>query len=99
MRVSLQTGKLTDSGCFLQRRIPSAPGESARRDERLTEKAERGGMVMKEYDSFCTSMEKAQLKEELRKCEYCSQTLEEHDDCRKEVAAESGKRAQRCRID
>lgn len=54
---------------------------------------------MNEYDEFCISMEKSQLKEDLRKCEYCSETLEEHDTCRKAVAKHSKRRKRRCRLD
>lgn len=51
---------------------------------------------MKDHDQFCTEIEKEQMVDELRKCEYCSTSIEEHDDCRHEVAKEAGERLSGC---
>lgn len=41
-------------------------------------------------------MARKQLIEELRRCDFCTTSVEEHDACREAVARESGERAKAC---
>ncbi|GBC63844.1 hypothetical protein DENIS_4843 [Desulfonema ishimotonii] len=52
---------------------------------------------MEEYDAFCMTMEKEQLLEELRSCEYCTTSIEAHNSCRQKVAKENRERMRNCR--
>ncbi|MFH0726760.1 MAG: hypothetical protein V2B19_10490 [Pseudomonadota bacterium] len=47
----------------------------------------------------CCSMEKQRLVSELRACDFCSDTIEDHNDCYQRVAKESGRNARNCLID
>jgi hypothetical protein len=44
-------------------------------------------------------MEKQRLVSELRACDFCSDTIEDHNDCYQRVAKESGRNARNCLID
>ena len=41
----------------------------------------------------CCSMERQRLVEELRKCDYCTASFEEHNRCYTRAARKSGERA------
>jgi hypothetical protein len=44
----------------------------------------------------CCHQARKQLIEELRRCDFCTTSVEEHDACRQAVARESGERAKAC---
>jgi len=50
------------------------------------------------YDSDCMSDENTRLKDELRQCEYCTESYEAHNECRTRVAQESRDRMSDCQI-
>ena len=47
----------------------------------------------------CCSMERQRLVEELRKCDYCTTTFEEHNRCYTQAARRSGERARSCVVE
>ncbi|MFZ0133983.1 MAG: hypothetical protein WAK95_15700 [Desulfobacterales bacterium] len=47
----------------------------------------------------CCSMEKQQLTEEIRQCDFCSDTYDELHDCYRSAARDSGLRARCCLAD
>jgi hypothetical protein len=47
----------------------------------------------------CCSMEKQRLNEEIRHCDFCSETYDELHDCYRSAARDSGKRAKSCVVD
>jgi hypothetical protein len=49
--------------------------------------------------THCCSMEKQRLTEEIRKCDFCSETYDELHDCYRSAARDSGKRARSCLVD
>ena len=55
-------------------------------------------MEVSDKAKACCTMEKKRLVEELRKCTYCSTSMEENDSCWHEAAVESGKRAKQCLV-
>jgi hypothetical protein len=55
--------------------------------------------IMKDYDAFCATIEKERLVEEIRQCEFCTDSYEEHHECRRQVSKEAGERLQGCIID
>ena len=44
----------------------------------------------------CCHTVRKQLVEDLRKCDYCTTSLEEHDACRQAAARQSDERAKAC---
>ena len=44
----------------------------------------------------CCTMERKRLVEELRKCDYCTSSYEEFQQCYSETAKESGERSRSC---
>lgn len=54
---------------------------------------------MKDHDAFCATIEKERLVEEIRKCEFCTDSYEAHHDCRRQVSQEAGERLQGCLLD
>ena len=44
-------------------------------------------------------MEKNNLVQELRKCDFCSSSYEEFHNCYRDAARESGQRARTCIVD
>ncbi|MGD8250875.1 MAG: hypothetical protein PVH30_08465 [Desulfobacterales bacterium] len=47
-------------------------------------------------ESGCVREEHERLKDDIRHCDYCSSTLDEHRDCYQEAAKESGNRSKDC---
>jgi hypothetical protein len=44
----------------------------------------------------CCHTARKQLLDDLRKCDYCTTSVEEHDACRQAAARESNERARAC---
>ncbi len=44
----------------------------------------------------CCAVERRRLIKELRKCDYCSTSYEEYQECYSDTAAESGDKARGC---
>jgi hypothetical protein len=51
---------------------------------------------LKSHGQRCCHTARKQLLDELRKCDYCTTSVEEHDACRQAAARESGERAKAC---
>ncbi len=46
----------------------------------------------------CCSLEKQRLVEEIKKCDFCSESYEDLHDCYRSAAQSSGKRARSCLV-
>ena len=44
----------------------------------------------------CINDEKDKLRDEIRKCDFCSSSIEEHGGCYEEAARVSGRRSREC---
>jgi len=49
-----------------------------------------------EFEKVCLADEKEFMIDELRKCDYCTTSIEEHDRCWSEAARRSGERSRGC---
>ena len=57
--------------------------------------------MMKEIDAKtnrCLREETHRLKEDIRHCDYCASSVQEHRQCYVETARESGERSKQCFI-
>jgi hypothetical protein len=50
----------------------------------------------KNRDQRCCHTARKQLLDDLRKCDYCTTSVEEHDACRQTAARRSDERAKGC---
>lgn len=54
---------------------------------------------MKDIDAnsmACLNDERKRLHDEIRKCDFCSSSVEEHSHCYEETARDSGQRSKAC---
>ena len=49
-----------------------------------------------EYEKTCLRDEKERLQDEVRHCDYCSTSIDEHMHCYEETARSSGRRSKAC---
>lgn len=47
-------------------------------------------------ESKCLTDERDRLKDEIRQCDFCSSSLEEHRDCYQDASRASGERSKAC---
>lgn len=51
---------------------------------------------MRNYDKSCTLEHRIELEQDLRYCEYCTTSLEDHNRCRQQAASKHGENAREC---
>lgn len=49
-----------------------------------------------EYESSCLRDETERLRDEVRRCDFCSTSMAEHSHCYEETAKASGRRSKAC---